>query len=143
MSTFTLHPRLQEDTLVIGQLPLCQLLMMNDSQYPWFILVPAQANLTEIYQLSPADQNQLITESSLLAKTLQQLYQADKLNIAAIGNLVSQLHIHHVVRYQTDISWPAPIWGKFPALAYTTEQAEQEIFRIKEALQGYLSFKVI
>ena len=132
---FQLHPRLKQDCIIIGRFDLCQLLMMNDSQYPWFILVPEKADITEIYQLSKVDQHTLTQESSYLAENLATLYKADKMNIAAIGNLVPQLHLHHVVRYQTDKAWPVPIWGKFAAVPYTPEQMIDNIDRVKEQLK--------
>jgi len=133
--TFQLHPRLKQDCIVIGRLDLCQLLMMNDSQYPWFILVPEKADIKEIYQLSKPERLTLTEESSYLAENLATLYHADKMNIAAIGNLVTQLHIHHIVRYQDDKAWPAPIWGKFDAIPYTQQQITDIIARVKEQLK--------
>ena len=130
--TFHLHPRLQADTIEIGCFTLSRLLLMNDSQYPWFILVPMREELTEIYQLSEQDQALLQRESSHLAKALAGIYHADKMNIASIGNIVSQLHVHHVVRYKKDIAWPAPVWGKFEAVPYTDVQ----IAEIRERLKG-------
>ena len=134
-TTFQLHPRLKEDCIAIGRFDLCQLLMMNDSQYPWFILVPEKPDIKEIYQLGKLDRHTLTEESSYLAENLAALFKADKMNIAAIGNLVPQLHIHHVVRYQTDKAWPAPIWGKFAAVAYTQQQIADNIARVKEQLK--------
>ncbi|MDD5578348.1 MAG: HIT domain-containing protein [Methylobacter sp.] len=133
--TFTLHPRLRQDCIVIGRLQLCQLLMMDDSQYPWFILVPEKAELVEIYQLNKAERELLIAESSYLAENLAILYKADKINIAALGNLVPQLHIHHIVRYQTDKAWPAPVWGKFEAVPYTEREITDNITRLKDQLR--------
>lgn len=132
---FELHPRLKQDCIAIGRFELCQLLMMNDSQYPWFILVPEKAGIKEVYQLGKAEQNMLIEESSTLAENLAILYGADKMNIAAIGNMVPQLHIHHVVRYQTDIAWPAPIWGKFAAVPYTDQQITDNMELVKKQLK--------
>jgi diadenosine tetraphosphate (Ap4A) HIT family hydrolase len=132
---FQLHPRLKEDCIAIGRFDLCQLLMMNDSQYPWFILVPEKPDIKEIYQLGKLDRHTLTEESSYLAENLAALFKADKMNIAAIGNLVPQLHIHHVVRYQTDKAWPAPIWGKFAAVAYTQRKIEENVARVKEQLK--------
>ena len=119
--SFTLHPTLKKDCIEIVSLDLCRVLLMNDSQFPWLILVPERIDIPEIHQLSPDEQIQLIRESSYIAEKLATLYHADKMNIAALGNMVPQLHIHHVVRYKTDIAWPAPIWGKFDALAYTED----------------------
>ena len=133
--TFQLHPRLEQDCIAIGRFELCRLLMMNDSQYPWFILVPERTDLREIYQLSKADRQLLTEESSYLAENLALLFKADKMNIAAIGNMVPQLHIHHIVRYQTDKAWPAPIWGKFDAVPYTEQQIAEILAQTKEQLR--------
>ncbi len=131
---FQLHPRLQQDCITLGKFDLCQLLMMNDSQYPWFILVPELADITEIYQLNRTERLMLTEESNYLAKNLATLFSADKMNIAAIGNLVPQLHLHHVVRYQTDRAWPAPVWGKFDSIPYTDEQLIATLTRVKAQL---------
>lgn len=136
--TFQLHPRLQQDSIEIGQFTLSQLRLINDSQYPWFILVPQKNDISEIYQLSEKDQQQLQQESSLLTKILVEIFKADKMNIAAIGNIVPQLHFHHIVRYKTDISWPAPVWGKFDSIPYTEEQVEKIKARISNALKENL-----
>ncbi|MFI3186066.1 MAG: HIT domain-containing protein [Methylococcaceae bacterium] len=131
---FKLHPRLEQDCIAIGRFELCRLLMMNDSQYPWFILVPERADLQEIYQLSKIERKILTEESCYLAENLAILYKADKMNIAAIGNLVPQLHIHHVVRYQTDKAWPAPVWGKYPAVPYAERNISDNLARVKNQL---------
>lgn len=122
---FKLHTRLAEDTLAVGDFPLCRLLLMNDANYPWFILVPRRTGAREIFQLDRHDQQQLLWESSQLSQVLSKVFQADKLNIAALGNMVPQLHIHHIVRYENDRAWPKPVWGLFPATPYT-ERARQE-----------------
>ncbi|WP_027147858.1 HIT domain-containing protein [Methylobacter tundripaludum] len=132
--TFQLHPRLEQDCITIGRFDLCRLLMMNDSQYPWFILVPERTDLQEIYQLNKAERELLTEESSYLAENMAELYKADKMNIAAIGNRVPQLHIHHIVRYQVDKAWPAPVWGKFDAVPYTERQIADNLTRIKARL---------
>jgi len=118
---FQLDPRLAADTIELGQFPLCRLLLMNDRNYPWCILVPQQPNLSEVYQLTEAEQRQLAQESSWLAKAMADGFAADKMNVAAIGNLVNQLHIHHIVRYRHDPLWPAPIWGKTTPTPYDDE----------------------
>ena len=125
MQEFQLHAQLQHDCFLLGKFKLCQVLLVNDSQFPWFILVPQRSGIREIYQLSTEEQILLVQESSYLAEKLTNIFKADKLNIAAIGNLVSQLHVHHVVRYQTDKVWPAPIWGKLTAVPYTEQQFEE------------------
>jgi len=138
MTEFKLHPRLQADCFLVGHLALCELLMMNDTHYPWFVLVPRRPDLNEIYQLSGPDRQLLLVESCVLSETLQTIYRPDKLNIAAIGNLVPQLHIHHVARYRTDIAWPAPIWGKLPPEPYTQKQADSRIRQLREGLGEHL-----
>lgn len=119
---FVLDSRLQQDTLLIGDFPLCRLLLSNDSNYPWFILVPRRADIREIFELDAQDQLQLWRETTLLSQVLDKLFTADKLNVAALGNVVSQLHMHVIVRKRDDISWPSPVWGKHAAQAYTAEQ---------------------
>ncbi len=133
--SFSLHPALKKDCIELGRLELCRALLMNDNQFPWLILVPERVNISEIYQLSPTDQQQLMYESSYIAKKLAELYQADKINIAALGNIVPQLHIHHVVRYKTDKAWPAPIWGKFDAQPYTEKERAIIQSQLKEIVK--------
>jgi len=119
---FSLAPELQRDCIELADWPLCKVLLMNDSQYPWFILVPREAGLKEIIDLSEAQQVTLLRESAKLSKLLQQVFNPDKLNVAALGNMVPQLHIHHIARFKTDAAWPAPVWGKLPAVPYSDEQ---------------------
>jgi Diadenosine tetraphosphate (Ap4A) hydrolase and other HIT family hydrolases len=138
MSTFQLHPNLQQDCFEVGRFALSRVLLMNDSQYPWFILVPERNDITEIFQLTAQDRQLLLNESCQLAEALMDLFAADKLNIAAIGNLVPQLHLHHVVRYRTDIAWPAPIWGKFPPIPYSEQKVEQHIAALRKHFQAHL-----
>jgi len=121
---FTLDSRLQEDSLVLGDLPLCRLLLSKDANYPWFILVPRRADISEVFELEEADQQQLWVETTALAEALKDAFAADKMNVAALGNVVSQLHMHVIVRRQGDAAWPAPVWGKVPAIGYTQEQID-------------------
>ncbi|PTQ72272.1 HIT domain-containing protein [Pseudomonas sp. GV071] len=119
---FALDSRLQNDTLLIGDFPLCRLLLMNDDHYPWFILVPRREEVSELFQLSPDEQRQLWHETVTLTELLKDTFAADKMNVATLGNVVSQLHMHVIVRRRSDAAWPAPVWGKFPAQAYAAEQ---------------------
>ena len=128
--SFLLHPQLANDCFELADLPLCKLLLCNDSAYPWFILVPKVNDITEIYQLAWQQQQQLLNESSLLSELLMQVFDGDKMNVAALGNVVEQLHVHHVVRYQTDVSWPKPIWGQQPLTPYS----DSELISLKEKL---------
>ncbi|HCH70303.1 MAG TPA: HIT family protein [Colwellia sp.] len=118
-ATFTLHSQLAKDCFELADFPLCKLLLCNDSAYPWFILVPKVNDITDIYQLDWQQQQQLLNESSLLSELAMQVFVGDKMNVAALGNIVEQLHIHHVVRYKNDVSWPKPIWGQQPLTPYT------------------------
>lgn len=132
---FALDPRLQQDTLPIGDFPLCRLLLFNDSNYPWFILVPRREDISELFQLDDADQQQLWRETTALAELLKDSFDADKLNVATLGNVVSQLHMHVIVRKRDDGAWPAPVWGKLPATPYSAEQ----VAAIRERLRLVLT----
>ena len=118
---FSLHTQLAKDCFELADFPLCKLLLCNDSAYPWFILVPKISDITDIYQLDWQQQQQLLNESSLLSELIMQVFHGDKMNVAALGNMVEQLHLHHVVRYTTDNSWPKPIWGQQPLTPYSDE----------------------
>ena len=122
---FSLAPELARDCIELADWPLCKVLLMNDSQYPWFILVPRQAGLREIIDLSEELQIVFLQESAKLSKLIQQVFTPDKLNVAALGNMVPQLHIHHIARFKSDPAWPAPVWGKLTAIPYTDEQIKQ------------------
>lgn len=134
-----LDNRLQQDTVLIGQLPLCQVLLMKDANYPWLILVPARNDVFEIYHLSDDEQKMLISESSYVSQRLSDTFEADSMNVAALGNVVPQLHIHHVVRHKEDVAWPGPVWGAHPAKAYTDEALQQRV----EQLQLLFSEKLV
>ena len=136
---FKLDKRLAADTIPILDWPLCRVLLMNDQQYPWCILVPrvldeAGEEITELFHLNAAQRAQLDKESNALSTTLMSHFSGYKLNVAALGNVVSQLHIHHVVRFQSDPSWPAPIWGRLPIEPYSSESAEALASELKSKL---------
>ena len=133
---FELDARLQQDTLMLGDLPLCRLLLMNDANYPWFILVPRREAVSELFQLDAADQAALWAETTRLAELLKDGFSGDKMNIATLGNVVSQLHMHVVVRHRTDSAWPAPVWGRVAARPYTPEQLVARIAQLQGALAG-------
>ena len=135
-----LHPQLQKDCLLIGRFALCRLLLMRDANYPWFILVPDREGIAEIFELSEEDQGQLLRESSQLAAILAERFRADKLNIAALGNLVPQLHIHHVVRYREDAAWPAPVWGRVPVRPYTPEALSAVLETLRSGLHDNFEY---
>lgn len=134
---FVLDERLKKDCEWVLDLPLCRVLLMQDSQYPWFILVPRRASIEEIYQLSHEDTTLLMRESTRFGEGIMQLFQGAKLNVAALGNVVNQLHIHHIVRFRDDAAWPAPVWGKHPAKPYPTELLEARIKLVRDYFADY------
>ncbi|PLX84217.1 MAG: HIT family protein [Desulfuromonas sp.] len=134
---FTLDSRLQNDTIPLGRFDLSLLLLMNDASYPWCILVPRRKEIREIYQLAPDDQRQLLWESSHLSERLATAFGADKMNVAALGNVVPQLHLHHVVRYRSDPAWPAPVWGRAPAVFYTPEGLREVRGKLAGLLENF------
>ncbi len=138
---FELHHRLKKDCFELGSFKLCTLLVMNDINYRWFILVPRREDISEIFQLTEGDQHQLTEESSYLASKLSEVFKADKMNVASLGNIVSQLHIHHIVRYEKDHAWPAPVWGHAPALPYQDAEKKALINRLVPLLDGTLGFQ--
>ena len=131
---FTLHELLQRDCIELLDFPLSKLLLMNDNQYPWFVLVPRVTDVMDIYQMEWAEQQQFLNESSLLSEVLMQLFNGDKMNVAALGNICPQLHIHHIVRFKDDKAWPKPIWGEFAMQPYS----EDELVSLKQKLMPAL-----
>ncbi|WP_321351206.1 HIT domain-containing protein [Halopseudomonas oceani] len=137
---FELHAQLQADCFVVGDFTLSQVLLLNDSQYPWFVLVPRRADMREVFQLSDDDRAQFHRESDCLAGLLSTAFSADKMNVAALGNMVPQLHVHHIARYRTDAAWPAPVWGKVPAVPYEAKALEQMLVKVRTLLNGQQGF---
>jgi len=135
-----IHAQLQADCLLIGRFPLCHLLLSRDANYPWCILVPDREDITEIHQLSDTEQQQLIRESSQLARALVTAFSPDKLNIAALGNIVPQLHLHHIVRYRNDPAWPAPVWGRVAPRPYGERQLATLLEQLGRELRGLAAY---
>lgn len=133
---FELHPQLQADTYIIGKFALSWVLLHKDATYPWVILVPAQADLREIHHLDSSDQIAFIRESCHLSEVMVDIFAPKKLNVAAIGNLVSQLHIHHVARFESDPAWPKPIWGLLAPTPYSDALLKQRIQQLRNSLVG-------
>lgn len=131
---FALHSQLKSDTHFICDLPLSSALLMNDANYLWLILVPRKPNLIELTDLSFAEQTQVLQEINSVAKILKKEFNAEKLNIAALGNVVSQLHIHVIGRKKNDATFPKPVWGNAPAKPYATKEAEALIQKLKSLL---------
>ena len=133
---FELHPQLAQDSVTVGDLPLSRVLLAKDGLYPWLILVPRRPGIEEIFELDEEDQRQLAQESAALARAMKDFFRADKMNIAALGNQVPQLHVHHVARYKTDAAWPKPIWGSVPARPYKTAELERRLAEMKALVAG-------
>lgn len=132
---FELHPQLAKDCFVITDLELCRVLLMNDKNYPWCILVPMREGKKDLYELTDKEQQQFITESSRLSRVMMDVFQGKKMNIAALGNMVPQLHIHHIVRFEGDPCWPKPVWGQVASVFYEEREADALVKRIKSALK--------
>lgn len=133
---FELDERLQQDTCQLAELPLCRVLLMNDARYPWLILVPRVADVSEVFELDETQQQQLWDEIRLLAKAMRKVFAADKMNIATLGNVVSQLHMHLVVRMNGDASWPAPVWGNGTAVPYNESAIDEVRKQMLQALEA-------
>ena len=132
--TFALDPRLADDTLVVGDLPLSRVLLMNDSRFPWLILVPRRGGLSELHDLSRHERAALIEEAARAGEKLKSLTGAAKVNIGALGNIVSQLHVHVVARFAGDAAWPGPVWGTGKATPYPSEAAKERVRDLVVAL---------
>lgn len=137
---FALDQRLQQDCLQVGDFPLCRLLLMNDVYYPWFILVPRREDVSELFQLDADDQLRLWSETTRLAEVLKDSFGADKMNVATLGNVVSQLHMHVIARRREDAAWPAPVWGRHPAQPYTAEQVDEVMAKLRLVLTDDFRF---
>jgi diadenosine tetraphosphate (Ap4A) HIT family hydrolase len=128
---FVLHERLLADTVTITDWPLCRVLLMNDSNYPWVVLVPRRAGVVEIHELDSGDRQTLMDEMAEAARRLQNDTKAHKMNVAALGNVVPQLHIHVIARFATDPAWPKPVWGVVPGQPFAPDALQQEVARLK------------
>lgn len=132
--SYTLHPQLEADTYPVAQLPLCDLLLMNDARYPWCILVPRLEGLRDLHEVPAAHKTQLQQETDQISLLLASLTDAYKMNVAALGNMVEQLHVHIIARSRTDAAWPGPVWGVGAAQPYTEAQAGELLKKIRDGL---------
>lgn len=133
-SAWTLHPQLEKDTVNIGDLPLSRVLVIRDANYPWLLLVPRRPDATEIIDLDEVEQAQLTTEINRVARALKDVTKPDKLNIAALGNMVPQLHVHIVARRKSDAAWPRPVWGMVPPLDHDPQELETFIGALRRKI---------
>lgn len=131
---WALHPQLADDTIPLGDLVLSRLLISKDANYPWLILVPRRAGCIEVIDLNPAEQMQLIGEIDRVARALKEVTRCDKLNIAALGNVVLQLHVHIIARRTTDPAWPKPVWGAAPPRVYDRRELDRLTAALREKI---------
>jgi diadenosine tetraphosphate (Ap4A) HIT family hydrolase len=134
--SFKLHPQLEKDSYILAEFNLCKVLLINDSNYPWLCLVPKRENISEMHELEEDDEMILLSEIMQTSRIMKKVFNADKINIAALGNMVPQLHVHVVVRYKTDVAWPSPIWGKAEMIEYTDKQIEDIKEKLKDLTLG-------
>jgi diadenosine tetraphosphate (Ap4A) HIT family hydrolase len=134
-AVFALDPRLAGDTLAVCDLPLSTVRLMNDARFPWLILVPRRVDASELLDLEPADRLRLWDEVASASQALAEIAKPKKLNVAAIGNIVAQLHVHIVARRESDAAWPRPVWGVGVAESYQASAAEELIVAVRRALQ--------
>ena len=132
--TWSLHPQLAQETVPVGDLPLTRVLLANDANFPWLILVPRLPGLTELIDLEENAQIQLLNEIAIAARTLKTVTACDKLNIAALGNQVPQLHVHVIARHRTDAAWPKPVWGAVAASAYKPGERDKLLQSLRRLL---------
>ena len=133
-TAFTLDSTLDADTYVVGDLALCRVLLMDDARFPWLILVPRQAERAELIDLTEGDRHLAMQEIALASEALKTLFAPDKLNVAALGNQVRQLHIHVVARFVSDEAWPRPIWGIGTRRTYPPHMSGSLLDRLADAL---------
>jgi len=131
---FNLHPRLASDCHPLGDLPLSRVLLLDDSRYPWLILVPRRPDIREIYQLDATDRESLLEESCQVGEFMMRAFKGEKLNVGALGNLVPQLHLHHIVRNSSDPAWPGPVWGHSAAVPYKRQMLAERLQMLREGL---------
>lgn len=136
MKTWHLHPQLANDTVPVIELALCETRLMDDANHPWLVLVPRVVDAVELLDLDPTQRGQLASEIDAASRVLKALFKPHKLNIAALGNLVPQLHVHVIARYTDDIAWPRPVWGAANARPYAPEELIERVNALRAALAG-------
>jgi diadenosine tetraphosphate (Ap4A) HIT family hydrolase len=134
MPPWELHPQLARDTVNIGDLPLSRVLVINDANYPWLLLVPRRSGVSEILDMDEVEQAQLMTEIARVGRALKTVTQCGKLNIAALGNVVPQLHVHIIARRENDAAWPKPVWGAVPPLDHDKQELETFISALRRKI---------
>ena len=133
LSDFDLHPQLAADTIEAARWDCCRVLLMNDAAYPWLILVPQRPGLRELHKLSADDLALATAEIVRASRALEELFQPEKINVAALGNMVPQLHIHVIARFEDDPAWPKPVWGEAPAVPYGAAALAERLSALRGA----------
>ena len=133
---YELHPQLAADTHPLASLELCDLRLMDDANYPWLVLVPRVAGARELVELDDRQRRRLTDEIDLASRLLRDAFRPFKLNVAALGNLVPQLHVHVIARFEDDPAWPAPVWGRVAARPYTPEALVARIRLLEDRLRS-------
>ena len=133
---FSLDPRLAADTRAVAELSLCELRLMNDARWPWLILVPQVAGARELIDLDVVAQRHLLSDIDAASRALERLYAPHKLNVAALGNVVEQLHVHVIARYRDDPAWPAPVWGRGAAEPYAQATLAQRLDELRSVFRA-------
>ena len=131
---WALHPQLERDTVAVGDLPLCRVLLIDDSNYPWVLLVPRRPGIVEIIDLRESEQVQLTMEIAQASRAMKAMTGCDKINVAALGNMVPQLHVHVIARGRRDPAWPKPVWGAVPAIPYGKAALQSRLADLRERL---------
>ncbi|NVK36005.1 MAG: HIT domain-containing protein [Rhodobacteraceae bacterium] len=136
MTEFRLDPRLENDSVPLVDFGLCSVRLMKDGNYPWLVMIPRKNDVTEIIDLAPIEQIVLMEEIGQVSKVLKSITACQKLNVAALGNMVPQLHVHVIARFESDAAWPGPVWGAVPARAYEAQSLEDLVEGLQIALLG-------
>jgi diadenosine tetraphosphate (Ap4A) HIT family hydrolase len=131
------HPLIEADSVFVADLDLCQVRLINNAKFPWVLLLPRREAVVEIIDLSASDQIQLMREISMTSRIFKDIFNPDKLNVAALGNVVPQLHIHVIARYSHDEAWPQPVWGSGESEAYDEYELNQRLSQIQQAYDIY------
>ena len=132
--SWSLHPQLERDTANIGDLPLSRVLVINDASYPWLLLVPRRPDIVELIDLDEVAQAQLMTEIARVSRAVREVTRCHKLNVAALGNAVPQLHVHVIARFRNDAAWPKPVWGATPPRNYEHEELQNFVVPLRRKI---------
>jgi len=133
-TAWTLPARIAADTFPVGDLPLCRVLLAKDANYPWLMLVPRRAGIVELMDFNPQDRSTLSAEIDAAARALKSITECDKINIAAFGNVVPDVHVHVIGRRHSDAAWPKPVWGVVPTIEYEPAVREGFVTALRKAL---------